>query len=361
LPAFTTSLSAAAGERIKCKVFDDFNAGAQEGTSMLGRTARAAVVVLTIALATNASAQGASDYPRKPITTLMGFSPGGGSDVMLSMVRPQLEKLLNTTLVPVYKPGSGSDIAATELAMSKPDGYTVFVSCTPMIPINAYVRETAYKNSDLVFVANVVTDPGILVVRAESPYKTLADVVKASKEKPGTFSVGVASAPGDDWFAMHLFEAAAKIKVNVVPFAGDGPSWQAALAGHVDASSNNLGIVYSQIRAGKLRALAIMSDKRSPILPEVPTFSELGYAFTSGSSRGFAMPKNTPKPVVEKFAAAVKKVMDTDEFKANALKTAFPYDYQGPDEYAAYMKKLDTIYRPLWDNYKNSPDAAMAK
>lgn len=330
---------------------------------MLKRSGRAVVAVLTVALAANAFAQGkgASDYPRKPINALIGFSPGGGSDVMLSMIRPQLEKALKTTIVPVYKPGSGSDIAATELANSKSDGYTIFISCTPMIPINAYVRETAYKNADFTFVANVVTDPGILVVRAESPYKTVADVIKAAKEKPGTFSVGVASAPGDDWFAMHLFEKASGVKLNIVPFAGDGPSWQAALAGHVDASSNNLSIVYAQVKAGKLRALALMADKRSPIVPDIPTFKELGYNFTSGSSRGFSMPKNTPKPIVDKFAAAVKQVMDTEEFKANAVKTAFPYDYQGPDQYASYMKQLDAAYRPLWDAFGKSSDAAAPK
>ena len=240
---------------------------------MLTRSGRAVVAILSLALTANAFAQGkspAADYPRKPINALIGFAPGGGSDVMLSMVRPQLEKVLKTTLIPVYKPGSGSDIAATELATSKSDGYTVFVSCTPMIPINAYVRETAYKNSDLIFVANVVTDPGILVVRTESPYKTVADVIKAAKAKPGTFSVGVASAPGDDWFAMHMFEKAAGVKLNVVPFAGDGPSWQAALAGHVDASSNNLSIVYAQVKAGKLRALALMSEKRSGDSARIP-------------------------------------------------------------------------------------------
>ena len=331
---------------------------------MFRRTGCAIAALLTVALTTNVFAQGTSstsDYPRKPVTTLMGFAPGGGSDVMLSMVRPQLEKLLKTTLVPVYKPGAGSDIAATELAMSKADGYTVFVSCTPMIPINTYVRETAYKVSDLAFVANVVTDPGVFVVRAESPYKTIVDVIKAAKEKPGAFSVGVASAPGDDWFAMHQFEGAAQLKFNIVPFAGDGPSWQAALAGHVDATANNLGIVYPQMRAGTLRALAIMSDKRSPIVPDIPTFKELGYNFTSGSSRGFAMPKNTPKAVIDMFANAVKQVMSTEEFKANALKTAFPYDYQGPEEYAAYMKSLDAIYRPLWDKYGKSPDGAAPK
>jgi len=331
---------------------------------MFKKVACAVVAVLSVALATNAWSQGKStpvDYPRKPINTLMGFAPGGGSDVMLSMVRSQVEKLLKTTLVPVYKPGAGSDIAATELAMSKPDGYTVFVSCTPMIPINTYVRETAYKTSDLAFVANVVTDPGVLAVRAESPYKSAADVIKAAKEKPGTVSIGVASAPGDDWFAMHMFQEAANVKLNIVPFPGDGPSWQAALAGHVDATSNNLGVIYPQVRAGKLRILAIMTDKRSPIMPDIPTFKELGYNFTSGSARGFSMPKNTPKAVIDTFANAVKQVMSTEEFKANALATAFPSDYMGPEEYAAYMKKLDGEYRVLWDKYGKAAAAEPKK
>lgn len=308
------------------------------------------VVVLAAVVALAGLAQ-AQDYPRKPINVLIGFAPGGGSDVMLSMVRPHLEKAMKTTLVPVYKPGSGSDIALTELAMAKPDGYSVVISCTPQVPINPVVRDTAYKIADMIFVANVVTDPGILVVRTESPHKTVADFVKALKEKPGKVSVGVSSAPGDDWFAIHMLQAAVKAEANIVPFSGDGPSWQAALAGHVDASANNLSIVYSQVKGGKLRALAIMADKRSPYLPDVPTFKELGYDFTSGSSRGFAMPKETPKPIVSAFAGAVKQVMESQEFKTNADKTAFPSDYQNPDEYAAYIKKLDTIYRPLWDKY----------
>ena len=315
---------------------------------------RKSLQLLVLALSLTALMAGlarAAEYPRKPINVLIGFAPGGGSDVMLSMVRPLLEKNLKTTLVPVYKPGAGSDIALTELASSRGDGYTTVVSCTPQVPINPIVRATQYKMSDIVLAANVVTDPGIFVVRAESPYKTVADFAKAAKEQPANLSVGVSSAPGDDWFAVHMFQEAAKVELNIVAFSGDGPSWQAALAGHTEGSFNNLSIVYCQVKAGKLRALALMADKRSPFLPDVPTFKELGYNFTSGSSRGFSFPKETPKAVVSTFAGAVKQVMDSPEFKSNAEKTAFPSDYQSPEEYAVYIKKLDSIYRPLWDKY----------
>ena len=312
-----------------------------------------ALIAVAVALATAVGAQ-AAEYPRKPINVLIGFAPGGGSDVMLSMVRPHLEKLFKTTMVPVYKPGSGADIAFTELAMSKPDGYTVGITTTPQVPINPIVRETQWKVSDLIPVANVVTDPGILVVRADGPLKTLADFLKAAKEQPGKLTVGASSAPGDDWFAMLMLNAAAKVETNIVPFSGDGPSWQAALAGHTDASANNLSIVYAQVKAGKLRPLALMADKRTPFLPDVPTFKELGYDFTSGSARGFSMPKGTPKEIVNIFAGTVKQVMDSAEFKSNAEKTAFPSDYQNPEEYAAYLKKLEGVYRPLWETYGKS-------
>ncbi len=304
-----------------------------------------------VAVALVAAGAQAAEYPRKPINVLIGFAPGGGSDVMLSMIRPLLEKNLKTTLVPVYKPGAGSDIALTELANAKPDGYTNVISCTPQVPINSVVRQTQYKMTDLILAANVVTDPGIFVVRAESPYKTVADFAKAAKEQPGTLSLGVSSAPGDDWFAIHMFQEAAKVQVNIVTFSGDGPSWQAALAGHTEGSFNNLSIVYSQVKAGKLRALALMADKRTPFLPDVPTFKELGFNFASGSSRGFSFPKATPKEIINSFANAVKQVMDSAEFKANAEKTAFPSDYQNPEAYTAYIKTLDTAYRPLWDKY----------
>ena len=151
---------------------------------------------------------------------------------------------------------------------------------------------------------------------------------------------------------MHMFQEASGSKYNIVPFSGDGPSWQAALAGHVDASSNNLGIVYGQVKAGALRALAVMTDKRSPFLPDVPTFKELGYDVHERQCPRVRDACEDPRrQIVDKFAAAVKEVMDSPEFKENAAKTAFPSDYMGRRSYAAYMTKLGEIYRPLWDKY----------
>lgn len=298
------------------------------------------------------------EWPKENLNILIGYAPGGGSDVMLSAVRPGLEKVLKVTLVPVYKPGAGSDIALTEVAKAKPDGYSVVVSTTPQIYINPVARETQYKFSDFALVANVVTDPGILVVKADSPIKDFAGLVKAAKDNPGKVTVGVSSAPSDDWFAAIMLEQGAGIDLNIVVFSGDGPSWQAALGGQIDVSANNLGIVYPQVAADKLRALAVMSEQRSPYLPNVPTMKELGFDITSGSSRGFAMPKNTPKEIQEIFANAVKQVMETEEFKARAKETAFPMDFRGPAEFTAFLQKQEVTYKALWEKFGKEAKAA---
>lgn len=293
------------------------------------------------------------DWPKEPINVQIGYAPGGGSDVMLSMVRPGLEKVLKTTLVPVYKPGAGSDIALTDVSKAKPDGYNIVVTTTPYIFVNPMVRQTQYKGpQDFALTANVVTDPGIIAVRTESPFKTFKDYIDAAKASPGKITVGVSAAPGDDWFAAMMTRKQLGVNINVVVFSGDGPSWQAALGGQVDLTYNNLGIVYPQIKGGKLRALAVMSEKRSDFLPDVPTLKELGANITSFSARGFAFPKGTPKEIVDKFTNAVKQVMETQEFKDKAKETAFPADYQNPDQMTKSLENMVPTYKALWDEYR---------
>lgn len=302
------------------------------------------------------------DWPKDNITVMIGYAPGGGSDTLLSAVRPGLEKELGVTMVPVYKPGSGSDIALTEAARAKKDGYTIVISTTPQIYINPVVRQTQYKTADFQPVANVVTDPGVLVVRADSPIKDFKDLVEKAKAAPGTMTVGVSSAPSDDWFTTLMVEEAASIDVSPVIFTGgDGPSWQAALGGQIDVSANNLGITYPQIKAGKLRVLAIASAERSPFIPDVPTFKELGFEIQNGCSRGFVMPAGTPREVVDAFANALKKVMDTEEFKAHAKEIAFPSDFKGPDEYAALIKQQSVRGTELWNKYSKELSSTPSK
>ena len=142
------------------------------------------------------------------------------------------------------------------------------------------------------------------------------------------------------------------MKVQMVPFDGDGPSWQAAMGNKVDVSFNNLGIVFPQVKAGNLRALAIMSDKRDPMLPDVPTLKELGVDVISGSSRGYSAPKGIPADVKAKLIKAFEEMAKSPEFKKAAADRALPVDIKLGDDYTKYLKSEEKAFRGIWDEVK---------
>lgn len=299
----------------------------------------------------NSSPTKKTDWPTKPVNILIGFAAGGPTDVMLQTVRPGVEKKLGQALVPVNKPGSGGDIAWTELKGARPDGYTLGAINSPNILTNPKARQTAYTINDLRPIANVMTDPGVILVSAQSPIKSLEDLIKAAKTKPGALTVGVAGVPGDDWLGVQMLQQLAGIELKIVPFEGDGPSMQAVMGGHTDLNFNNMNLVLPQIKAGKVRALAVLAEKRFPLLPDVPTASELGYKVVMGSSRGFAGPKGLPQEIVDALAAAIKEAMETEEFKQMIRETGFPADYKGPAEYEKYLNDSSAAVSQLMDKY----------
>lgn len=302
----------------------------------------------------------AAAYPDKEIQVLIGFKPGGGSDVLAMSVQPFLEKVLRATFTNVYKPGATGAIAWSLLAHTKPDGYTISITNTPMLLTNyRLLSGVSYNVKDLAPIANIVTDPGILVVAGNSPFKTFQDFIKAAKEKPGTLTIGNSGIGGDDYFNVILLQKATGIKVINVPFEGDGPSWQAAMGGHISATSNNLGIVYPQIKAGKLRALAIYAEKRYAGLPDVPTLKELGINLVSGSSRGYSAPKGTSPEILKILADGMEKVVNDPVFLKNMEERALPIDFKKLDEYRDYLFAEDERYEKLIEELRASGDLKM--
>ena len=184
-------------------------------------------------------------YPTKQITVLQGFKAGGGSDTLAQLTQPYLEKILGKSMVNQYIPGATGAIAWTQLAKTaRKDGYTLSITNTPMLLTNYIMTPSVTYNVDeLTPIANIITDPGIVVVAADSPFKTFEDFMTAIKGNPGKVTVGNSGVGGDDFFTTLIFEKAAGVKVQMVPFEGDGPSWQAAMGNKVDVSFNNVGIV----------------------------------------------------------------------------------------------------------------------
>ncbi|MCG8542289.1 MAG: tripartite tricarboxylate transporter substrate binding protein [Clostridia bacterium] len=296
-----------------------------------------------------------SDYPNKPINMLMGFKPGGGSDALAQLAQPFLQEILGQSFVNQYKPGATGAIAWTELCKkTKNDGYTISVTNTPMLMTNYIMNEEIkYNINELEPLANVVTDPGVIVVGKDSKYSTAEEFFADAKANPGKITVGNSGVGGDDFFTILIFEKASGLKFNMIPFQGDGPSWQAAMAGKIGASFNNLGITYPQIKAENLKPLAIMAEERSPMLPDVPTVKELGWNVVSGSSRGISAPAGIPEDVKETLINAMKEMADKSEFKKAAADRALNIDMIYGDDYKAFLEKQEKDFTEIWNQVKD--------
>ena len=305
--------------------------------------------------AKKSSAPSASKYPEKPITVTQGFKAGGGSDVLAQLTQPFLQKLVGQSFVNQYIPGATGAIAWTQLSRQvKNDGYTISITNTPMLMTNYIMNpDIKYSIADLEPIANVVTDPGIIVVGKDSPLKTYKDFIDAVKANPGKVTVGNSGIGGDDFFTTLIFEKASGLKVAMVPFDGDGPSWQAAMGGKIDASFNNLGITYAQIKAGNLRALALMAEKRDPSIPDVPTMKELGINVVSGSSRGYSAPKGIPADAKAKLLKAFEDMAKDPAFLKAAADRALPVDIKVGDAYGKYLKDQEASFKAIWDEVKS--------
>jgi len=324
----------------------------------MGRSRKAVVLLLASLVLGGLIVTGAiaaSDYPTKPIAVLQGFKPGGGSDALATLTQPFLEKILGKTFVNQYIPGATGAIAWTQLSKStRPDGYTVSITNTPMLMTNYIMNpEITYNINELTPIANVVTDPGIIVVGKDSPYKTIQEFLAAAKKSPGMITVGNSGIGGDDFFTTLIFEKASGLKFQMVPFQGDGPSWQAAMGGKIDASFNNLGITFPQIKAGNLRALALFAEKRDPNIPNVPTAKELGYDVVSGSSRGYSAPKGIPAEARDTLIKAFAKMAEDPAFKKAAADRALPIDMKLGDAYTDYLQKQEKAFGKIWDEVKS--------
>jgi len=302
------------------------------------------------------SAPKVSDYPNKPIAVLQGFKAGGGSDQLAQVTQPYLQKILGKTLVNQYIPGATGAIAWTQLAkQTEPDGYTISITNTPMLMTNYLMNaEIKYSIDELTPIANVVTDPGILVVSKDSPFKTYQDFEAYVKANPGKLTIGNSGTGGDDFFSILQWEKATGLSVKMIPFEGDGPSWQAAAGNKVQASSTNLGVVYSQVKGGNLRALALYSEKRNELLPDVPTLKELGFNMVAGSSRGYSAPKGIPDDVKKKLTDAFVEMAKDPAFIKGLQDSALPIDIKIGDDYGQYLKEQETVFKGIWDSVKDS-------
>ncbi|RFC62770.1 tripartite tricarboxylate transporter substrate binding protein [Fulvimarina endophytica] len=323
------------------------------------KRAFAATLVATTVLVSPVLAQDAKYEAASEINVMQGFKAGGGSDALAQLVQPYLARELGVNFVNQYIPGATGAIAWTRLAKQAPaDGSTISITNTPMLQTNYIMNPSiTYTIDEITPIANVVTDPGIAVVAADSPFQSFEDFVNAAKEKPSTVTVGNSGVGGDDYFTSLQFERQAGVQLQKVPFQGDGPSWTAAMGGKIDASFTNVGVTYPQIKEGNLRALAVFAEERLPELPDVPTAKELGYDLVAGSSRGYSGPGGLPDEARQQLIEGFQRVMENPDFQAAAKAQALNLDFVFGEDYRAMLKEQEGEFKELWSELQSEGQA----
>jgi len=255
-------------------------------------------------------------WPDKPIRLVVPFSPGGGTDTLARLVAEKVSAATKWSIVVENKPGGGGNIGLDAVAKAAPDGYTIGMGQTANLAVNP----TLYKKmpydalKDFTPIALVATQPVVLVVRADAPYKTLADLVSAAKAKPGDVSMGSAGSGTIGHLTGELLAREAKVKFLHVPYKGAGPALTDLLGGNVQFAFLTLPSIISMLKANRLRALAVTSQKRIAALPNVPTVAESGYKdFVTESWYGLVGPAKLPAAIAATINAEVEKVLKQPE------------------------------------------------
>lgn len=288
---------------------------------------------------TSASAQ--ADYPNKPIRLVVPFPPGGGTDILARIVGNKLQENLKWVVVIDNRPGAGGNIGVDLAAKSPADGYTVVLGQTSNLAVNPslYAKLPYDPLKDFAPVTTLATAPLVLVVPANSPFKTLADVVNMAKAKPGEINF---ASPGNGTVAHltgELLQQAAAIKFQHVPYKGTNQAMNDLLGGQVQLYMSSVPSAMSQIRTGKVRPLVVTSANRSKELPNVPTINESGYkGFDAFTWFGLLVPAGTPAPVISRLNTEVNKILDRKDVQEKMGAEGGDADGSTPEEFSALLK-----------------------
>jgi len=291
------------------------------------------------ALPANLAAQ--DKFPAKPINLLVGFAPGGSSDVVSRALAPSAGAALGQPVVVGNKPGGGSVVMVAFLKNQEPDGYTLGNLFTGPIAAQYMRDDVPYViKRDFTPIMGFAESQYGLVVRTESQFKTFKDIVAYAKNNPGKINYGTAGIGGPQHLVMERIAEKERIVWKNVPFSGAMPAITALLGGHVEASSNS-SEWKKFVEAGKLRLLAVYGEKRNPDFPGVPTLIELGYNITAPTVCGLVGPKGMNPRIVEKIHEGFKKALDEKEFSDIVARAGMIVKYRNTADFAAFLTDLD--------------------
>ena len=294
-------------------------------------------------------------YPNHPVNVIVPFPPGGVAELTGRPALYVLSKQLKQQFILINKPGAGGSIGAAAVTTAKPDGYTLLlalasVSTNPEADKMAG-RAPAFQLDQLAPIALLTADPVILMVRTDSPYKTLKDLVDDARKRPGAINYSSSGNYGTYHVATEMFTNAAGIEMKHIPYAGGGPALIALLSGQVDVGLLGPSIASAQIKAGKLRSLASWGGKRLAAFPDLPTLKELGYNVEYTIWSGLFAPAGTPEPVIKTLRDGVRATVNDEEFKTSMARIETPIYYLDAPEFKKFWdedaKRLIEVVRKI--------------
>jgi len=293
------------------------------------------IAALLALLACTAQAQ---DYPTKPVTMIVAFPPGGVAELVGRPLAASMEKTLGQPVIILNRPGAGGAVGTTVAAKAAPDGYTILMtlSSISIFPVSDPLegKPVPYQLSDFMPIALVTADPTVLVVRADSPYRTVQEFVAAAKANPGKINYSSSGVYGTLHVAMEMFAGAAGIQLFHIPYQGGGPAVTALLGGQVEALASGPAAAIGQIKGGKMRALAGWGAKRLQLMPDLPTFMELGYKDVEFYIwAGVVAPAAVQPNVQHRLRTAVRAAAADPQFVGAMAKVSTPINYLDAPEF----------------------------
>ena len=304
------------------------------------KTRRATLSVMAatalMAMGTTGAALAQSDYPNKPVRLVVPYAPGGATDVIGRVLAKQLSESLGQQFVVDNRAGAGGSLGAGQVAKSPADGYTLLMGAFTSHTINAALTPAVTPfdiHKSFSHISVVGTVPLVFVVNPNVPAKSVKELVALAKEKPGSVTFASAGNGSPQHLAIEMFKRQAQVDVVHVPYKGSGPALADLLGGQVNAMIDTVPAAQSQIKAGKLRALATTTKERVPSIPEVPTVVEAGLPEMQVSSMfALSAPAGTPAAVVQKINAALKVILSKQDVKDSMLAQGTIATYGTPDE-----------------------------
>jgi tripartite-type tricarboxylate transporter receptor subunit TctC len=307
-------------------------------------------VIVTLAASVSGITPSAfAAYPEKLVRIVVPFAPGGGTDLIARTLGTGMSQELGQSVIVENKPGAGTIIGTDAVAKSPPDGYTLLIA-TFAHAVNPGLQPKLPYATDKAFAPVVLVgrSPNVLVVKSDSPYKTVQDVIAAAKAKPGKLNFASQGNGTSAHLAGELFKNLTKVDLTHVPYKGAGPALTDLLGGQVDLMFGTAAAVTPFLQSGKLRALGVTTAERSPAFPNVPTIAESGVAgYAAESWYGLYAPAGTPPDVIAKLNAAAKKAVQSETFRKRAQEEGLIISAGAPAELDTYVRGEEARWKKI--------------